>query len=289
VGLLCIECLEEVEGIADAAEGFHCPSCARDYRLVICPACHSVQQVQATVDQGRLSRIAQGSGVLTICEWCWYENDRAQSARETATAADWKAELEERRYGHPSADDVVLGGFILVGGSGFEVERGAICSVLTLPDAVDVRAERNGIGVATIPYEEMTGLEIADGTRRQHGRFIGGGFGLQGAAEGILIASLLNSMSEKVTINTGLAIGSIRGELLLNHSRIAASDLRRDLSMLFTRFNAARHRALGAPLADDATTQLERLADLRDKGLLTPEEFEAARARAVKRLTGDVT
>ena len=42
-----------------------------------------------------------------------------------------------------------------------------------------------------------------------------------------------------------------------------------------------------APSMADPITQLERLAALRDKGILTPAEFEAARVRQVKRLTAD--
>ena len=40
-----------------------------------------------------------------------------------------------------------------------------------------------------------------------------------------------------------------------------------------------------APSTADPIAQLERLAALRDRGLLTPAEFEAARVRQVQRLT----
>lgn len=280
VDITCFECLEQVPLVDADAESFYCLSCDRQYQFLLCTACESVNQVRA-----------KGHGGHAQCEWCWSEiRIRRLGRKDTATAADWQAELDERGLSRQSPDDVIIGGFRLLGGSGFDVETGAICSVLALPDAVDVRAEVGGVGVATIPYAEMTGLDIAGSTTAQGGGFIGGGLGLQGAAEGMLIASILNSITRTTSINTGLAIASSQGELLLNHGGISSGELRRQLSPLFTRFNAARQKTSGrvAP-ANDPAAQLERLAELRDKGLLTATEFEAARARVVKRLTEDAS
>ena len=221
-----------------------------------------------------------------MCDWCLTEiRVRAFGRKDTATAADWRAELDERGYLHELG--VLVGGFTLVGGSGFDLETGAICSVLTLPDAVDIRAEVLESASQRFPTPRLTGIDIAGGAITRGGGFIGGGFGVAGAAEGMLVASLLNSLTRRTTIDTGLAIASIDGELLLNHSVIPPDELRRRLSVLFTRFNAARHNQAGAaqPSAQDPVSQLERLAELHAKGLLTPDEFEAARRVQVRRLT----
>jgi hypothetical protein len=149
-----------------------------------------------------------------------------------------------------------------------------------------VRAEAGGTGVATIPYERITDIEIAGRAVSRGGGFIGGGFGLEGAAEGMLVASFLNALTTRTTIDTGLAIASLDGELLVNHHAIGRDHLRRRLSVMFTRLNAARHQ--GRDRTRSATSpisQLERLAALYGKGMLTAEEFEAARAAQVKRLT----
>lgn len=253
------------------AEGFFCGTCDCQYQFVLCASCDSVNQVPASARRA-------------VCDWCLTEiRVRAFGRKDTATAADWRAELDERGYLHEFG--VLVGGFTLVGGSGFDLETGAICSVLTLPDAVDIRAEVFGVGIATIPYARLTGIDIAGGAITRGGGFIGGGFGVAGAAEGMLVASLLNSLTRRTTID--LAIASIDGELLLNHSVIPPDELRRRLSVLFTRFNAARHNQAGAaqPSAQDPVSQLERLAELHAKGLLTPDEFEAARRVQVRRLT----
>jgi hypothetical protein len=278
VDITCLECLDEIPLVDADAEGVYCPGCDREYLFLLCVQCESVNQVTA-----------QGYGGQVRCAWCSSQIRVGRLARkETATAGDWNAELTERGLHDPGTDDVIVGGFLLLGGSGFAVETDAICSVLTLPDAVDVRAEVHGTGVATIPYAEMTGLEIAGGVRTEGGGFIGGGFGIAGAAEGMLVSSILNSLTRRTTINTGLAISSVHGELLLNHDRIGNSELRRTLSPLFTRFSAARQEATrrGA-MPNDPLSELERLADLRDRNLLTPSEFEAARSHLVQRLTDE--
>lgn len=279
VDIACFECVQEVPLVDADAGDFYCQSCGRDYRFVLCTACESVNQIRSKGDRGAL-----------LCAWCESDlRNRGFGRREPATAGDWYAELDERGLSHVGADDVVLGGFTLLGGSGFDVEAGAVCSVLTLPDGVDVRAEVGGVGVVTIPYGAMTGLDVADGTTTKGGRFVGGGIGVAGVVEGLLVASILNTITRKTRINTGLAVASIEGELLLNHDRISHDELRRYLSPLFHRFSAAQHTSGRARAADDPLTQLERLAQLHEKGLLTDSEFEAARSRQVKRLTDDAS
>lgn len=269
----CRECWEDVPLVDSDAAGFYCEHCNRHYKFVLCPECESVNQVPM-----------KGHASL-ICDWCRAPiRGRAFGRSDGTTARDWHAELSER--GVLDEDGVWVAGFTLLGGTGFDVEIGSICSVLSLPDAVDIRAEIGGVGVATIPYAQMTGLDVGGGVTTGGGGFIGGGFGLTGAAEGMLVASLLNSLTTKTTISTGLAIASIDGELLLDHDAMPPDELRRRLSVLFTRFSAAKHRAGSTTsAADDPITQLERLAALRNQGLLTSQEFEAARLRQVRRLT----
>jgi Short C-terminal domain len=281
VDIPCSECWETIPLVDGDAESFYCTTCDRQYEFLLCTACESVSQVRV-----------KGNKRGAICEWCLgLIRNRAFGRKETATAEDWHSELEDRGFLDPDADGILVTGFTLLGGSGLGVETGAVCSVLSLSTAVDVRAEVGGVGLATIPYTEMTGLDIAGGTTTKGGSFVGGGVGLAGAAEGMLIASVLNSLTRKTTINTGFAIASTRGELLLNHSFITPEELRRRLSPLFTRFNAAKHKNASDRVVivpdSDPMTELERLAQLRDKGLLTSEEFEAARNRVVRRLTGD--
>ncbi len=276
VDIKCWECRDRVPLADNGAEGFQCLTCGRTYEFWLCTSCESVNQIWPAAAGGEAA-----------CQWCLSRiRLRRFGPGERSTAEDWYAELEDRGLLDAGHDEVLISGFRLVGGSGINIESRAICSVLTLPDAVDVRAEVGGIGVASIPYGEITDIDIAGSARTGSAGVIGGGFGLQGAAEGMLVASIINSLTRKTTIDTGLAIATAQGELLLNHDGVPARELRRRLSPLFTRVNAARHRGGGERTIDDPASQLERLAQLREEGLLTDEEFEAARHHQVQRLIG---
>jgi hypothetical protein len=132
----------------------------------------------------------------------------------------------------------------------------------------------------------LTGLELGGGARSEGAQFFGGGFGLSGALEGMAVASILNALTRKTKINTGLIISAVGGEALLHHGEFVPADLRTRLSPLFARYQAAQQSATAVP-ASDPISQLERLAQLRASGLLTDEEFEALRARQVQRLADD--
>jgi hypothetical protein len=198
---------------------------------------------------------------------------------DSATAEDWYAEINER--GLLGSDWALVAGFTLLGGSNFDLEPGAVCSVLTLEDGVEIRAELGEGTVATIPYRTITGLDIADRSKTRGGGFIGIG------VEGLLVASMLNKVTRKTKLNTGLAITTTFGELLLSHGQVHAEELRQRLSLLFTRYQATQRSAHAAPVQDDPVTQIERLQMLHEQGLLTEVEFEAARSAQVRRLTGE--
>ena len=233
IELPCAECGSPV-AFAPDEDSFFCIRCDCSYEFLLCPACDSVVQVRS-----------QRRGFYD-CEWCSTRIEFRSRDKVTAPASDRLAEVEERGLLESDSDTVFVTGFALVGVTGFAVERGALCSVLTLPDAVDVRAEVGGTGVATIAYRDITNLAFTSG---------------------------------------GLTIDAQGGELLLQHRSLSEASVRRALSSLFARYQAVRHVAPPPPLVDPVA-RLERLAALRDQGVLSEEEFQAARAREVGRLMG---
>jgi hypothetical protein len=137
-----------------------------------------------------------------------------------------------------------------------------------------------------IPYDEMTALEVSGGARTTGRNFYGGGFGLQGAVEGMVIASALSKASHKTTVNTGMHIGSIKGEALLHHGELTSQVIRKALSPLWTRYEAAlRSAATMRVSSSDAPVELlARLSELRDAGVLSEEEFAAKKAELLARM-----
>ena len=90
-----------------------------------------------------------------------------------------------------------------------------------------------------VPYSDIVAIEIGGPGREQHrsgGGFIGGGFGVAGAAEGMLIATALNLLttSTPTTIKTVLCLKTTSAELYLYTSSQGTDELRMNLSPVFT-------------------------------------------------------
>ena len=134
-----------------------------------------------------------------------------------------------------------------------------------------------------IPYDDVAAIEIGGpGARQRGGGFVGGGFGLQGAGEGMLIAAALNLLTTRTTVDTVICIQTRSAELFLHHGEIKPDALRIELSPVFT---ALRQRHAATPLVMEspgtAADQLEKLGDLLARGLITEEEFRRLKADIV--------
>ncbi len=214
--------------------------------------------------------------------------DQAKADRLKADLEEAGATVELRSPVDPEnvgADVKMLGGFTVVGGNGFGLAVSSVCSVLTVPEVVRITVEIGRPTVVTIPYSEMTALDVAGGAQTAGRQYLGGGFGLLGAVEGMVIASALSNASQKTTINTGMHIGSIKGEVLLYHGALTSSVIRTELSPLWTRYEAAkRSRSVPSPQADDPVQLLARLGELHAAGVLSDEEFQAKKAELLRRI-----
>jgi hypothetical protein len=147
-----------------------------------------------------------------------------------------------------------------------------------------------GVLICTVPYGDIASFEIGGpGAHRKGGGFIGGGFGAQGATEGMLIASALNLLTTRTKVDTVICLQTASSELFLHTTADTPDAIRIRLSRVFSaireRRGAAQAAATSSTSPDDPIEQLERLIKLRDAGGLSDEEFEAARAPLVARLT----
>ena len=115
---------------------------------------------------------------------------------------------------------------------------------------------------------------------------MGGGFGLEGAIQGIVIAEVLNALTTTVDTVTILHISGAGGGVALHTAEYEPDTLRIRLSAGFASVAKAR-KAPTVAAQNDPFTQLERLGDLKTKGLLTDTEYEQARAKIVRQLTGE--
>jgi hypothetical protein len=179
-----------------------------------------------------------------------------------------------------------VSGCRVLGGHGLPMRRGATCDLIFTPDGLELRGLDEESPV--VPYQDITAIEIGGpGKTRSGGAFIGGGFGPAGAAEGMLIAAALNMLTTRSKIKTVICIQTATAELFLHNDAETPDALRIRLSPVFTKLrqqHAARSGSSGPTggSRDDLAGQIAKLADLHDRGALTDEQFEGAKARLLE-------
>ena len=156
----------------------------------------------------------------------------------------------------------------------------------------------------SVPLLEVCTIEIAGpGTVTTGGGFAGGGFGVEGALEGIAIATVLNALTIKSKIHTLVTLTTNVGELHFHYSAMEPAALRMALAPTLTalrrldpkwqetRLAVLEYERKYRGLSDDECERLKTrvllsLADLAAQeenslkrlGELARQEAEAARA-----------
>ena len=162
---------------------------------------------------------------------------------------------------HAAGAVAVIEGCRVLGGHGLPPQAGESWIVIFKDnELLFVRGE----ATAAVPYSEIDALEIGGpGAQRHGGGFMGGGFGIAGAAEGMLVASALNLMTTRTTISTVVCLKTKSAELFLHTSSQTPDALRMRLSPVFTILRqqeggrSANHGGGGDPV-----DRLSKLADL---------------------------
>lgn len=117
---------------------------------------------------------------------------------------------------------------------------------------------------------------------RSGGGYLGGGFGALGAAEGMAIAALLNSLTTKTSVHTTIRFEAEDAEVFFftDQALPAALDMRfaeiRAKIKRTVRQTAKPEQSLAG---SDTADRLLRLGEMLEKGQLTEEEFALAKAR----------
>lgn len=130
----------------------------------------------------------------------------------------------------------------------------------------------NAARTASFNLAELAELNISGpGSVTSGGGFIGGGFGVDGALEGMAVATVLNLLTTKTKVHTFLTLIANFGELHLHYSGMEPSALRMALAPVYVRLRRL-----------DPIWQESRLKVLQTQhatGLLTSEDLDAAKNR----------
>lgn len=126
-----------------------------------------------------------------------------------------------------------LEGCTVLGANGFPFAAGGTLSLQFEEKSV------NFIGpgrTASFSYAELAELNISGpGSVTTGGGFVGGGFGVEGALQGMAIATVLNLISTRTKIHTFLTLITNFGEIHLHYSGMEPSALRIALAPVFVK------------------------------------------------------
>ncbi len=255
-----------------------CADCRSGFVFRTCGSCKQVSQ--APVNARR-----------------WYCSACGNSHRvpmfSPPSAPAWRLEDQIMARGSHEAEDRVprregavdmnlrdLGGFTVVGGYGHTLQNGAKCNMTCGSDSLVIRSNEAGRRPVKYAHDEIISLDVGGpGAVRKGGGFVGGGFGA-GAVEGMAVAAILNGLTTKNSVNTIVQIVAQSSSLILHNNKYTPHDIEMAVATLKARITQAR-----AEPQTDPVEQLQKLAQLKDAGVVTDEEFQAAKAKLMKRLT----
>ena len=203
----------------------------------------------------------------------------AEQASRALASADL-AELEAATIGY-------LPQIVFLGGHAPEAElavRGSY-DLRFLADRLGVFPCQHTDALVQVPYRDVEVVDIGGpGLVKSGGGFVGGGFGVAGAVEGMAIAGVLNALTTQTKIKTVIRVQATECELFLLCTYTERETLRIELSRALGAIRQARARMTAR--ADDRPTasvvdQLGKLVAMLESGLLTREEFDRMKAALI--------
>ena len=174
-----------------------------------------------------------------------------------------------------------LDGCIVLGGCGYRLSAGREVVVEFHHDLIAIYIDSIALAGPAgadirISYPELVGLQIdGPGSVSRGGGFIGGGFGFEGALEGIAIATVLNALTTRTKIHTFIQIASDSGEIFLHYGGLEPGALRMALSPVFLRLRKLDHTHIASRIARFEALRLRDVIDDQELARLTTQVTRA--------------
>lgn len=135
-----------------------------------------------------------------------------------------------------SFNEVHLKGTHCLGGAEFPFQSGERVDALFTEKEVILKGMTRS---ARFSYFELVEFNITGpGSVTTGGGFIGGGFGVEGAIEGLAIAAVLNGLTTKTKIHTFITLITNFGELHLHYDKMEPAVMRVVLASVFLRMRS---------------------------------------------------
>jgi hypothetical protein len=181
-------------------------------------------------------------------------------------------------------DDRLVPACTFIGGAYLDLAQGATVDLVFGSDGLQfypAPARQVDAELASIRFGAEFSIELTGpGKVTSGGGFMGGGFGLVGAVEGMAIASFLNKITTSTRIVTVIVVGDHEHEGFFVNTTLTPEQLRRHLSPVFVRLRNYRatpgaEQRVEQPV--DLIANLERLSALHQSGALDDNEFALAK------------
>lgn len=168
-----------------------------------------------------------------------------------------------------------------VGGSGYTLSQGQQINFGINKSSIIIIKINDLMDVIDIPFEEVTEIEISGpGTVVTNAGVSGGGFGLDGFIKGAVAAAVINAATTSKTTNTFMRLMTATGEIYIHTSEIEPDSLKIKLSPVFVHLKNKSNQQIKIPSSSIAE-EIERLQKLLKDGILSQEEFDAAKKKSL--------
>ncbi len=178
---------------------------------------------------------------------------------------------------------VLLQDFTLAAAGGTRIPIGSPCSIEFLSDKVKVDSFTTREDVL---YSDIEALQVSGSTIKTNPGVWGGGFGVIGAATGILAATVINTMAARTRQYAVLRIVTGSSEYVFSSSSRDGSALSLTLTPVQVEIRKAQQAKAASvtappppPSPVSLADELTKLARLRAEGVLSDEEFASAKAK----------
>jgi len=275
--LKCGRC-ESIQSVAEGKKDFKCMN-GHQQDFVACQLCRSTFQ-RAHERRDFTVRCAQcgtaSDYVTTVSAWSWAADQLARGLPLGGEALT------------SDPDQRVLRGFTLAASGGTRIATGSPCEIDFSASGITIRP--SGQPDETLPYEQVHAVQVTGSTTRGSAGVFGGGFGIAGAAEGMLAASVINSLTARTSMYTVARIAATSSEYVFASHSVDSNAVQMLLTPVYPRIRQAQAAAASTPPlppqggAVSVADELTKLAQLRDSGVLSDAEFASAKARLLGNL-----
>ena len=229
-------------------------------------------------DTGDAEKMALYQITFNGSKYCYleYSYDKLADAINYAKKNPQQNIVAGKTEKHHSAD--ISSWFDVIGGSGWPLAIGNSCLISLVGSNLYLRPTYNNLNIE-IPLSELIKMDIfGPGTVSTNAGIVGGGFGLEGAAIGILAAKAINSATQRTSTTTFLHIATREAEIFIQTSQYEPMNLRMLLSKAFVQTEA--NKLMG--FSKSPSAEIRRLHNLMVEKIITEDEFQVAKSQILE-------